>query len=84
METLNLFGLLGIVAVNASAVVIAYIKQQKSSRSNYGIKNGRGDLFCQVGKLQDSVIEIREDVAELKGIMRGRLESARTHSDLHN
>ena len=77
METLNLFGLLGIVAVNASAVVIAYIKQQKSSRSNYGIKNGRGDLFCQVGKLQDSIIEIREDVAELKGIMRGHIDSTR-------
>ena len=77
METLNLFGLLGIVAVNASAVVIAYIKQQKNSRANYGIKNGRGDLFFQIGKLQDSIIEIREDVAELRGMMRGRSEVSR-------
>jgi hypothetical protein len=76
MEALNLFGLLGIVIVNASAVMIAHIKQQKNSRVNYGIKNGRGDLFCQVGKLQDSIIEIRGEVAELKGLMRGHIESS--------
>ena len=70
MEVANLFGLLGLGIINTSAIVIAFIRQQKSSRFNYGIKNGRGDLITQVGNLQDEVINLREDVAEIKGTLK--------------
>ena len=73
MEVANLFGLLGLGIVNTSAIVIAFIRQQKSSRFNYGIKNGRGDLITQVGNLQDEVINLREDVAEIKGTLKAHI-----------
>tara|TARA_Y100001951_G_C11212601_1_gene223855 strand:- start:297 stop:533 length:237 start_codon:yes stop_codon:yes gene_type:complete len=70
VEVVNVFGLVGLAIINASAVMIAFMRQQKSSKSNYGIKNGRGDLITQVGKLQDDVMELREDVAEMKGVLK--------------
>ena len=73
MEVANLFGLLGLGIINTSAIVIAFIRQQKSSRFNYGIKNGRGDLITQVGNLQDEVINLREDVAEIKGTLKAHI-----------
>ena len=73
MEVANLFGLLGLAIINTSAIAIAFIRQQKSSRFNYGIKNGRGDLITQVGNLQDEVINLREDVAEIKGTLRAHI-----------
>ena len=73
MEVANLFGLLGLAIINTSAIVIAFIRQQKSSRFNYGIKNGRGDLITQVGNLQDEVINLREDVAEIKGTLKAHI-----------
>lgn len=73
MEVANLFGLLGLGIINTSAIAIAFIRQQKSSRFNYGIKNGRGDLITQVGNLQDEVINLREDVAEIKGTLRAHI-----------
>lgn len=50
--------------------MIVYLKNKRANSENYGIKNGRGNLFQQVGKLQDDMMEIREDVAEVKGAMR--------------
>ena len=73
MEVANLFGLLGLAIINTSAIVIAFIRQQKSSRINYGIKNGRGDLISQVGDLQDDIVNLREDVAEIKGTLKAHI-----------
>jgi len=73
MEIANIFGLIGLAIVNTSAIIVAFIRQQKSSRSNYGIKNGRGDLFTQIGNLQDDIIDLREDVAEMKGTLKAHI-----------
>lgn len=73
MEVANIFGLIGLAIVNTSAIIVAFIRQQKSSRSNYGIKNGRGDLFTQIGNLQDDIIDLREDVAEMKGTLKAHI-----------
>ncbi|SVC59154.1 uncharacterized protein METZ01_LOCUS312008 [marine metagenome] len=73
MEVANIFGLIGLAIVNTSAIIIAFLRQQKSSRSNYGIKNGRGDLFTQIGNLQDDIIDLREDVAEMKGTLKAHI-----------
>ena len=73
MEVANIFGLIGLAIVNTSAIIVAFIRQQKSSRSNYGIKNGRGDLFTQIGNLQDDIIDLREDEAEMKGTLKAHI-----------
>ena len=73
MEIVNWFGLIGIGMMNISAIMIAYIKQQKRSADNYGVKNGRGDLFKQIGNLQDDIIDLREDVAEMKGTLKAHI-----------
>jgi len=73
VEVANIFGLIGLAIVNTSAIIVAFIRQQKSSRSNYGIKNGRGDLFTQIGNLQDDIIDLREDVAEMKGTLKAHI-----------
>lgn len=70
MDILNIYGLIGVVIANTSAIIIVYLKNKRANSENYGIKNGRGNLFQQVGKLQDDMVEIREDVAEVKGAMR--------------
>jgi len=73
MEVANIFGLIAIAIMNISAVMVAYIKQQKRSAQNYGVKNGRGDLFKQIGNLQDDIIDLREDVAEMKGTLKAHI-----------
>ena len=73
MEVANIFGLIAIAIMNVSAVMVAYIKQQKRSAQNYGVKNGRGDLFKQIGNLQDDIIDLREDVAEMKGTLKAHI-----------
>ena len=73
MEVVNLFGLLGLAIMNITTVMVAYIKQQKQSAHNYGVKNGRGDLFKQIGNLQDDIIDLREDVAEMKGTLKAHI-----------
>ncbi len=70
MDVFNIYGLIGVVIANTSAIMIVYLKNKRANSENYGIKNGRGNLFQQVGKLQDDMMEIREDVAEVKGAMR--------------
>jgi len=61
---------LAVVVANAAAILITHIKQKKERGRTLGIINGRGDLFQQVGRLQDDMVNIREDLAELKGIMK--------------
>ena len=73
MEIANLFGLMGLAIMNITTVMIAYIKQQKRSADNYGVKNGRGDLFKQIGNLQDDIMDLREDVAEMKGTLKAHI-----------
>ncbi len=73
MEVANLFGLIGLGIMNITTVMIAYIKQQKRSVHNYGVKNGRGDLITQIGNLQDDIIDLREDVAEMKGTLKAHI-----------
>jgi|SaaInlV_100m_DNA_2_1039680.scaffolds.fasta_scaffold05871_3 hypothetical protein len=70
MDVMNIFGLLAVVVANAAAILITHIKQKKERGRTLGIINGRGDLFQQVGRLQDDMVNIREDLAELKGIMK--------------
>tara|TARA_B100000902_G_scaffold319079_1_gene311220 strand:+ start:3378 stop:3617 length:240 start_codon:yes stop_codon:yes gene_type:complete len=70
VDVFNIYGLIGVVIANTSAIMIVYLKNKRANSENYGIKNGRGNLFQQVGKLQDDMVEIREDVAEVKGAMR--------------
>jgi hypothetical protein len=70
VDVFNIYGLIGVVIANTSAIMIVYLKNKRANSENYGIKNGRGNLFQQVGKLQDDMMEIREDVAEVKGAMR--------------
>jgi len=66
----SIFGLSAIIVANVGAIVVAHIRQRKNNLNNVGIKNGRGDLFRQVGKLQDEMAEVREDLAEVKGILK--------------
>ena len=73
MEVVNLLELLGLAIMNITTVMVAYIKQQKQSAHNYGVKNGRGDLFKQIGNLQDDIIDLREDVAEMKGTLKAHI-----------
>jgi len=70
MDVMNIFGLLAVVVANAAAILITHMKQKKERGRTLGIANGRGDLFQQVGRLQDDMVNIREDLAELKGIMK--------------
>lgn len=63
-------GLAAIIVTNIGAVSVAYLRQRKNNRNNVGIKNGRGNLIHQVGKLQDEMVEVREDLAEVKGMLK--------------
>mgnify|MGYP001248929679 CR=1 FL=1 len=75
MDAINVFGLLAVIVTNIGAITIAHIKREKRNSDVIGIKNGRGSLITQVGKLQDDIVEVREDVAELKGILTGYIKS---------
>jgi len=75
MEAINIFGLAGLAIMNIGAIAVAYIKQQRRSADNYGVKNGRGNLFKQIGDLQDDIIELRQDVAEVKGTLKAQLKT---------
>ena len=75
MDAINVFGLLAVIVTNIGAITIALIKREKRNSDVIGIKNGRGSLITQVGKLQDDIVEVREDVAELKGILTGYIKS---------
>jgi hypothetical protein len=84
MDAGNIITLLSLTITNVVALCVVYIRQKRYNDKNYGIKNGRGDLFNQIGKLQDDMHRetqlLTSDVAELRGMLRVHLkESAGKH-----
>ena len=84
MDAGNIITLISLTITNIVALCVVYIRQKKHNDKNYGIKNGRGDLFRQIGKLQDDMHRetqlLTSDVAELRGMLRVHLkESAGKH-----
>jgi hypothetical protein len=67
MDVVNIFGLLAVVVANIAAVSISFIRNKNVNARNIVISNGRGTLIVQIARMQDDILEIREDVAELKG-----------------
>ena len=84
MDAGNIITLLSLTITNIVALCVVYIRQKKHNDKNYGIRNGRGDLFLQIGKLQDDMHRetqlLTSDVAELRGMLRVHLkETSRAH-----
>ena len=84
MDAGNIITLISLTITNDVALAVVYIRQKKYNTQNYGIKNGRGDLFKQIGKLQDDMHRenqrLTSDVAEIRGMLRVHLkESAGKH-----
>jgi hypothetical protein len=84
MDAGNIITLISLTITNVVALAVVYIRQKRYNDKNYGIKNGRGDLFNQIGKLQDDMHKetqlLTSDVAELRGMLRVHLkESAGKH-----
>ena len=84
MDVGHIVTLLSLTITNVVALCVVYIRQKRYNDRNYGIKNGRGDLFKQIGKLQDDMHRetqhLTSDVAELRGMLRVHLkESASKH-----
>jgi hypothetical protein len=55
MDAGNIITLISLTITNVVALCVVYIRQKRYNDRNYGIKNGRGDLFLQIGKLQDDM-----------------------------
>jgi len=84
MDAGNMITLLSLTITNIVALCVVYIRQKRYNDRNYGVKNGRGDLFLQIGKLQDEMHRetqlLTSDVAELRGMLRVHLrETSRSH-----
>ena len=84
MDAGNIITLLSLTITNVVALCVVYIRQKRYNDRNYGVKNGRGDLFLQIGKLQDEMHRetqlLTSDVAELRGMLRVHLrENSRSH-----
>jgi hypothetical protein len=84
MDAGNIITLISLTITNVVALCVVYIRQKRYNNKNYGIKNGRGDLFKQIGKLQDDMHRetqlLTSDVAELRGMLRVHLkENASKH-----
>jgi hypothetical protein len=84
MDAGNIITLLSLTITNVVALCVVYIRQKRYNDRNYGVKNGRGDLFLQIGKLQDEMHRetqlLTSDVAELRGMLRVHLrETSRSH-----
>jgi hypothetical protein len=84
MDAGNIITLISLTITNVVALCVVYIRQKRYNDKNYGIKNGRGDLFLQIGKLQDDMHRetqlLTSDVAELRGMLRVHLkETSRAH-----
>jgi hypothetical protein len=84
MDAGNIITLISLTITNVVALCVVYIRQKRYNDRNYGIKNGRGDLFLQIGKLQDEMHRetqlLTSDVAELRGMLRVHLkETSRAH-----
>jgi|TARA_R110000824_G_scaffold205924_1_gene390869 hypothetical protein len=56
------------------------MRQKRYAQNTYGIKNGRGDLYKQIGELRDILYKetqlLTADVAELRGMMRIHLQES--------
>ena len=80
MDAGNIITLISLTITNVVALCVVYIRQKRYNNKNYGVKNGRGDLFIQIGKLQDDMHRetqhLTSDVAELRGMMRVHLKES--------
>jgi hypothetical protein len=80
MDAGNMITLLSLTITNIVALCVVYIRQKRYNDKNYGVKNGRGDLFIQIGKLQDDMHRetqlLTSDVAELRGMLRVHLKES--------
>ena len=78
MDAGNIITLISLTITNVVALCVVYIRQKRYNNKNYGIKNGRGDLYKQIGKLQDDMHRetqlLTADVAELRGMLRVHLK----------
>jgi len=78
MDAGHIVTLLSLTITNVVALCVVYIRQKRYNNKNYGVKNGRGDLYKQIGKLQDDMHRetqlLTSDVAELRGMLRVHLK----------
>ena len=78
MDAGNIITLISLTITNVVALCVVYIRQKRYNNKNYGVKNGRGDLYLQIGKLQDDMHRetqlLTSDVAELRGMLRVHLK----------
>ena len=49
MDASSLVALLSLTITNIVALCISYMRQKRYAQNAYGIKNGRGDLYKQIG-----------------------------------
>ena len=80
MDAGNIITLISLTITNVVALCVVYIRQKRYNDRNYGIKNGRGDLYEQIGKLQDAMHRetqlLTSDVAELRGMLKVHLKES--------
>jgi hypothetical protein len=80
MDAGHIVTLLSLTITNVVALCVVYVRQKRYNNSNYGVKNGRGDLYKQIGKLQDDMHRetqlLTSDVAELRGMLRVHLKES--------
>ena len=80
MDAGHIVTLLSLTITNIVALCVVYIRQKRYNNKNYGVKNGRGDLYKQIGKLQDDMHRetqlLTSDVAELRGMLRVHLKES--------
>jgi len=77
MDAGHIVTLLSLTITNIVALCVVYIRQKRYNNKNYGVKNGRGDLYKQIGKLQDDMHRetqlLTSEVSELRGMLRVHL-----------
>ena len=77
MDAGHIVTLLSLTITNIVALCVVYIRQKRYNNKNYGVKNGRGDLYKQIGKLQDDMHRepqlLTSAVSELRGMLRVHL-----------
>ena len=80
MDAGNIITLISLTITNVVALCVVYIRQKRYNDRNYGMKNGRGDLYQQMGKLHDLVYRetqiLTADVAELRGMLNVHLKES--------
>ena len=77
MDAGHIVTLLSLTITNIVALCVVYIRQKRYNNKNYGVKNGRGDLYKQIGKLQYDMHRetqlLTSEVSELRGMLRVHL-----------